>query len=117
MTRQSLENTNERGSQALSADSGRSLMQKEVEMSSKVLQMSLSCCFGTSVPVVGKEGGKSFSSISEFCLNSLVLLRCCATVPQPCIYNYTMSLSNTNEPIREKFFVLWEPMPPLSYFV
>lgn len=69
------------------------------------------------MPVVGEESGKSFPSDSELCLNSLVSHRCCAIVPQPCIYNYTVSLSDSNGPIREKFFVLWEPVPPLSYFV
>lgn len=55
------------------------------------------------MPAVGKEGGKSFSSDSQFCLNPLVLHRYFVVVSQLCIYNYTVSLSNINEPVRESF--------------
>lgn len=69
------------------------------------------------MPAVEKEGRKSFSSDSQFCLNPLVLHRYFVVVSQLCIYNYTVSLSNINKPVRESSFKLWEPVRPLSYFV
>lgn len=79
-------------------------MQKEAEMGSRVLQTSLSSCLRHQCQQwVGKEGGKSFSSDFQFCLNSLVPCRYFVVVSQLCIYNYTVSLSNINEPVRASF--------------
>lgn len=83
----------------------------EQQSSSNVFELLL----GTPVPAVEKESGKSCSSDSQFCLNSLVPNRYLVVVSL-FIYSYTVRLSDINEPVRVKFFKLWEPVPPLSYF-